>query len=262
MKFFLTHNIKESIKNECLKNINEELCGLILLKEGVYSVFSAANLSNSAQKHFVINPEDYLKAEELGKIIGVYHSHISDNNFLSEYDILNAKNQKLIYICHNVKNDVFDVYNPLLEGEKSKYSVYIGLTFEIGRNDCYSLVKNYLKSECYIDLIETQELIGRNKNWYKQNPNLFFDIFKLNKEIIDLIDYTGQELVGGDILMFDFLNNSCSSCDCDKAPHHLGVYLGRDMLLHHPVNKNSTVDFLNSKYLQSISKVVKVKINE
>ena len=51
-----------------------ECCGLIVQLENKLAYYPCHNLA-TAIEHFILDPEDYARAEESGEIVAVVHSH-------------------------------------------------------------------------------------------------------------------------------------------------------------------------------------------
>jgi proteasome lid subunit RPN8/RPN11 len=223
----LTENLKRDIKNQCLLNKTRESCGLIVKNNKEKNIFPCGNISKEFNK-FIINPNDYLQASlKYEKIIGVYHSHINQNNDFSEFDKLNSKNHNLYFVLYNINTDSFKEYNPI-----SEENPYVGINFCYGVNDCFSLVQKYYKNELNINLHH----IERDNEWYKTNPKLFLDILKQYKNIFVKVEKPCEN----DIIVFKYPKF--------EYPHHLGIYLNGNLLLHHPRNRYSTIENYNNKY--------------
>lgn len=223
----LTNSLKQKIKEHALKNINEEQCGLLLQSGDSLSIFPCKNISSNKTNHFEISPFCYLRAYDEGhnKIMGVYHSQRSESP--SSLDIINKIGHNIYSIIYSVDEDTFiEVTENHL-----KYGKYLGLPFEINKNDCLSIVKNFYKNEFGIILGE----YFRNDNWYKDNPNIIKESYK--KE--DFIQVEKEDLRLGDLLVFSFA--------------HLGIYLEKDLVLHHNRGKLSNIEKLEDPLLNRLS---------
>ena len=71
----ITTQLKQQVAADCFKRGDIEACGFIV--DG--TVVPCENVATNPETGFVIAPEDYAKAEELGTIECVYHSHINSN---------------------------------------------------------------------------------------------------------------------------------------------------------------------------------------
>ena len=61
----------------------EEVCGLVIDNDYFYPCL---NVSETPYNSFKISPDDYIKADELGVITAVFHSHVEDIPVLSALD--------------------------------------------------------------------------------------------------------------------------------------------------------------------------------
>ena len=143
----LTKDIKLSIKKHALREEPNECCGLIYeSKEGAV-VKECENLSPDKSRHFIISPRNYLEATMLGKIKASYHSHTNKVEEFSVTDKLNSQRHNIDYILYNTVYNTFRVYN-----HKKNSIVYADKKFIWGKQDCISLIQNYLKEKINFNL--------------------------------------------------------------------------------------------------------------
>ena len=229
----ITQSIKSEIKNLSHQTENE-ICGF-LLSNG--SLYPCQNKSLNPLYHFSIDPKDYLRANFRG-IELVYHSHQRSNEF-SEFDKINLYNQKLRGLLYCKEKDNFKMFLP-----ESYNNKYVGRAFEIGVSDCLSIVSDYYKEELNIKLPE----IIRGADWYKKNPNIIKENTPTNLKKIE-----NTNIQKNDILAFDMLNNG--------APCHFGIYLGNDIMLHHPRFRLSTIEILNETLKKKLAYGLRLRWN-
>jgi proteasome lid subunit RPN8/RPN11 len=67
----------EKIKKICLMAPKVESCGLFIMESKGDRIlyYPCANVHQTPETDFEISTEDFIVAEKLGKIIGIYHSH-------------------------------------------------------------------------------------------------------------------------------------------------------------------------------------------
>lgn len=214
----LSDKNKQDIRNHALSNPKIEVCGLIVFN-GDYQVVPCKNISSEPIDRFVISPRDYLRAYKTGKIMGYYHSHCNDNNTFTMVDDYYCKTYNLKSFMYNVKADEFH------ESKPSNYVLpYVGREFEIGVNDCYTVIKDYYQRELKITLGDYE----RKEGWYKTNPNLYPD--QIKKESFIIVKSPQKH----DIIFFNDAKKRFIS--------HAGVFLGEGMFLHHEYNKYSNIE--------------------
>ena len=68
-------NWKEDALSHAKEQDPKESCGLLLNIKGKEKYFPCRNLSLNNNQCFMIDPEDYVRADNLGQIISVVHSH-------------------------------------------------------------------------------------------------------------------------------------------------------------------------------------------
>ncbi len=225
----LTENIKSNIKTHALKYKDKEVCGFLYfdkLKKEV-STFPAINKSSRPNVHFSIDPVSYLEVNNLGDILAVYHSHPVKVSEFSLLDKINAENQKIKSILYCTPEDEFYEYEP--KGYKPSY---FGRQFELGKTDCYSIIKEYYKQELNIELPE----IHRNYNWETENPNLYDSTYP-KWSFVKIMDGPIKEtndIKKNDLIFFKRIDK--------KHTFHAAIYLGDGNMLHHPIDNYSRIE--------------------
>lgn len=231
----LSNKNKEIIKSHALEDVSKECCGLIYIKPEEFSleVFKAENKDLDPENYFRISEKDYLKASNLGKIWGYYHSHLEEDRF-SDYDKITAERFKLKAVMYCLKNDKFYEYEPIgLE------LPFVGRDYAIGAIDCFSLIKDYYNKtyNIYIPEIESEYRFIEHKPDHKDNDrvhSILPDFFKDNGFL------QIQELKDGDIILMntpDIL-----------SPVHCAIYKTPNQILHHPFKKKSCLSLYKDIY--------------
>lgn len=227
----LSLNIRKEIEQHSESEFPNECNGLIVKNGESYQVFRCKNLSYHPCDHSILSPLDYINAEKQGKIVAYYHSQESD--FASLMDSYTSYYQNIFSIIYCWKSKKFYVLEPKLKD-------YLNKDFEIGVNDCFSLVCNYYKDNLGIDIGNYY----RNNNWYIEDSGIIKrNIEKENFRIVK--DVKDMEI--NDIILFG---------DKDDIVH-MGIYLGNDMLLHHPRHGKSSIEYMNHHYKSRIALIVR-----
>ena len=68
-------HILSAIQAHAATEYPKECCGLLLALGRKQQYFSCRNIATEPNEEFIIDPEDYAAAEDLGEIIGIVHSH-------------------------------------------------------------------------------------------------------------------------------------------------------------------------------------------
>ena len=125
----------------------KESCGLLIDVKGKEKYFPCKNLSTYSQQCFIIDPEDYAKAEDSGKVLAVIHSHPVTPPVASQADMISCEESGVIWHIVNPKTEQWGFYKP--SGYKPPL---IGRHWVWGITDCWSLVRDWYKENLGITL--------------------------------------------------------------------------------------------------------------
>jgi len=126
-----------------------------------------------------------------------------------------------------------------------EYAELVGRPFELGRYDCFTMVRDLYILNFKIELSN----YARPKDWDADQ----IDIIGLSYEAegFDKVeDWTLKTLNPGDLL--------CMAIGSSKA-NHMAVYVGGNQIVHHKVNSMSDVETLRDFWRKSICYVLRHK---
>ena len=83
----------------------KEACGFLLNIKGKEKYFPCKNLSTYSQQCFIIDPDDFVKAEESGNILAVIHIHPITPPIASQADKISCENSELPWHIVNPKTE-------------------------------------------------------------------------------------------------------------------------------------------------------------
>jgi len=218
------------------KQKEREACGVVYQKNKILFAQKCKNISLNPKHNFEISPAIYLSIKnDSDKISYIYHSHnaILDNDDFSNLDIKCAEMLGVPIILYSTYKDVFKIYDP---SKKINLDNYIGRSFEIGKYDCFTLIKEFFEKEFntnmslfikkdYKCLTTAQELIEENLSvniWEKMG-------FKMLKNEKNLNIY--------DVLIIKL-----------HSLKHFALYIGDEKILHQPINSVSRIDEYSNIY--------------
>jgi len=213
------------IKYHALNDNPNECCGLIIETGNKNIAVPTRNCAENKEHNFSINPYDYMMATDIGKPVGFYHSHCSNNEQFSDLDIHTSVNHKLPMLLYNIISDNFKIYNE----SEDKLSKYIGIKFQYNVSDCASLIQNFYKNEFNIHLPH----VHRDSSWAEKTPQL------ISENISNFGFKQTKDLKYGDIIVTKFLN---------EHPRHLMIYVGNNQILHNRRDSYSMIEEYSYNY--------------
>lgn len=191
------------------KEFPRESCGLVVIASGLELYIPCRNLAERLSD-FIMDPEDYARAEDMGDVVGVVHSHPNVSSKPSQADLVACEKSGLPWHIVSVPGGIWETITPA--GYRAPY---IGRQFAHGILDCYTLVRDWFAGERGITLPD----FDRSEEWWNRGQSLYMENFrKAGFEIAD------DGLLPGDVILMQIRS---------KVPNHAAVYLGNDVILHH-----------------------------
>tara|TARA_R100000234_G_scaffold108241_1_gene79596 strand:- start:37 stop:621 length:585 start_codon:yes stop_codon:yes gene_type:complete len=166
----------------------------------------------TAHQCFIIDPEDYVRADNTGDITAIVHSHPVTPAVASEADKISCEESNLPWYIVNPKTETWGYYEPC--GYKPDL---IGQPWVWGVSDCWSLVRRYYKEKLNIEL----------RDWERPTtPEEFINdpMFERCAEATGFRELKSDEnLKNGDLLFMSILANGLN---------HVAIFLDGDVLHH------------------------------
>ena len=205
----------------------KESCGLLLNIKGKERYYPCRNLSMTEHQCFIIDPEDYVKADNIGDIIGVVHSHPITPPNPSQADKIGCEDSNLPWHIVNPKTQQWAYLEPC--GYKPPI---LGRQWVWGVTDCWALVRDWYREEKAIDLMKgirplcpeqfvnspMSEEHGDGHNFLRQAG---FRLLEPN-----------EKLENGDVLLMSIFS---------KGLNHAAVFVNGDVL-HHLTDRLSCIE--------------------
>ncbi len=205
-------NWKESALIHAKEQDPKESCGLLLNIEGKKSYHPCRNLSITQHQCFIIDPEDYVKADDRGEIIAVIHSHPIDPPSPSRADKVSCEHSNLPWHIVNPKTEEWGYCEPT--GYKPPL---LGRQWVWGVTDCYALVKDWYKEERNIELKDYKRPVTPQE--FHDNP--FFE--KCAPDAGFRLLRPDEALINGDLLFMKIFGNGLN---------HVALFLNGEVLHH------------------------------
>ena len=224
-------------KDAALKHAKEqdprESVGVLIVIKGKEQYYPCNNLSTYSQQCFILDPEDYVKADALGEITAIVHSHPVTPPSPSQADKVSCEQSGLKWHIVNPKTETWGYCEPT--GYKPPL---IGRQWVWGVTDCWSLVRDYYKEQHNIQLLDYQR---------PTTPQDFLDnpLFEQYAERTGFGELNKDEkLQKGDVLLMSILHPTLN---------HVAIFLG-DEILHHLADRLSTREPYNEWLLKCTGK--------
>tara|TARA_R100000742_G_C4279044_1_gene102736 strand:- start:3598 stop:4311 length:714 start_codon:yes stop_codon:yes gene_type:complete len=232
-------NLAEGIKDQALAHAKEdfpkEAVGLVHVVKGKNRYFKCKNIAETPDEHFILDPDDYLKAETKGEITAVVHSHPKTSPAPSPADMVACEASGLPWFIVNPNTETWGSYTP-----NGFELPYVGREFSHGIVDCYSLVRDFYKREFNLELND----YNRRDQWWYKGENMYLDNFA--KEGFKEIDIS--EVGYGDLFLMQLES---------PVPNHAAIYLDQGIVLHHVQGRLSSRDVYGGYYQKVTAKVLK-----
>jgi len=196
----------------------KEAVGLLVNVKGKQKYYPCQNLAITSHQEFILNPEDYVKADNLGEIIGIFHSHPITPPTPSQADRISCEHSNLPWYIVNPKTEQWAELKP--EGYKPKLC---GRPWVWGVTDCWSLVRDWYKQEKGIELIDYDRSMTPQD--FLENP--LFEKYAKDTGFRELDNNEPPKV--GDVLLMSIMHPTLN---------HVAIFLG-DMVLHHLADRLS-----------------------
>lgn len=202
--------ILDKIIEHALETPQRECCGFAVVEKGKLRYFPCRNVATS-NTEFIIHPEDYVRADELG-IVGVVHSHLNGSPMPSMADLVGCEQSGLPWFIVAIPNGAYHRFEP------THYKAPLhGRPFVHGVLDCFSLARDYY-AEIGVEVLDFE----REDEWWLKDRNLL---------TVDNFEKAGFRVVtDGTLQEHDGVIMQNGKTD---RPNHVGVYLGDGVMLHH-----------------------------
>ena len=227
-------NLAHSIVEDLQKDYPREGCGVILNKRGKLQWIYCTNEAEE-EEEFKISPKEYVSARLKGDIYAVVHSHPDSSSELSEADKSASDFLGIPYYVFSIPNGEYTIYEP-----ETNSIPLLGRDYEFGKNDCWSLARDYYREKLNIEL----PTLKFEDDWWDKGLNYFDDLF----DVFGF--YEVKQPQEHDIILFNVM--------C-KIPNHCGIYVGEDIFMHHAVNRLSCRESIHTLWGRYITRYARCK---
>lgn len=255
----LTKPLKQAIITHALDCYPAECCGVIVDDKYIPCTNTAHD-----NEQFILCPKDFARAESLGEIQAIVHSHPDGGVLPSDLDKLQIELHGVAWVIVAVSKQEY--------GDEPSFGVYepcgyrpplLGRAYIHGVQDCYAIVRDFYERELGIMMNDYE----RTDAWW-ENANhepLYEKHFA--KEGFIKVDLDGSQtdhLQYGDVLL----------CRVGRTHHvnHALIWLGDNgtlksettppcvgntLILHHPHGRQSVREIYGQGWANRVSMVVR-----
>lgn len=221
-----------------------EACGLLVFTAAGLCYWPCRNLAPESRDRFVIDPEDWIAAEDAGEVLAVFHSHPDATAHPSLTDRIACFKSGLPWLIAAWPGGAIVEIEP-----GASASPLVGREFEFGVQDCYTLIQDYFLRELGITLPDYDREDDfwvpkrRDDGTWQGGRELYLEGF----ESAGFVAVDGQPRKHDVILM---------NVAADVS-NHGAVYIGDGLILHHLYGRLSTRDPYGGYWLRCTTKVLR-----
>jgi proteasome lid subunit RPN8/RPN11 len=230
----MTNDWKVAALEHARRDYPREACGLVIVEKGREVYFPCRNLADGAD-HFVLDPEDYARAEDRGEIVAVFHSHPNAPATPSEADRAACEASRLPWHIAGFPAVCWASIEPC------GYEVpLIGREWQHGTMDCYGIIRDYYRQVRGIELLD----FVRRNDWWTAGENMYLDNFE--RAGFTKIDVDSVQV--HDVVLMQIFS---------PVPNHGAVYANDGIILHHLANRLSSRDVYGGYYRKHTTHVLR-----
>jgi len=190
----------------------KESVGLLLNVKGKKRYYPCQNLAITSYQEFILNPEDYVKADKTGEIVAVIHSHPLTAPVPSQADKVSCEDSGLPWHIVNPKTEEWGYLEP--SGYKAPI---LGRQWVWGVTDCWSLVRDWYKETKDIELRDWERPLTHDE--FVENPMFESCAWRTGFRKLR----SDEKLLDGDLLFMSI---------CSRGLNHVAIFLNGDVLHH------------------------------
>ena len=229
----LSSEIQKRFEEHSRLTPQREACALVVVFKGRQSLVTCENASID-DNQFRIRAEDYARAEALGQVVAVLHSHCDVGPEPSQTDRVACEASGLPWWIYSLSLSTWAELKP------SGYEApLVGREYTFGVLDCYSIIRDWYKIERGIILDDIERYDGMLEAG--------IDLYGQNFARFGFAKYNGP-LERGDVLVMQIGG---------KVPNHAALYLGDDQILHHAVERLSSRDVYGGFWRKNLAYVLR-----
>ena len=226
---------KDIVLQQAQKESPKEICGLLTIYKGKEKYFPCKNIAEDKGEYFILDPDDWIKAEDEGEVIAVIHSHPNHPPYPSDADLASCEYLDLPFYIVTPETEQWHYLKP--SGYKKGL---IGREWVWGVQDCWSLIHDWYAEKKNIKLKHWER--PKSPREFSNNP--LFEYAASSTGFIELENTV--DLKEGDVLLMDTTNTG--------KLNHVALYLGNQTILQHCVKRLSCRELYDKEHIDCTKK--------
>lgn len=245
---YILKNTKEAMLNHAAACYPREACGLLVNRQYI----ECENIATS-DSEFKINPRDVVKAEKLGKIEAIVHSHPNGSTKPSTFDLIQMQYHNVPWII--VAYPEIDIK---VHAVKKYTAPLINREYIHGVLDCYSIVRDYYSRELGIEI----ENFERQDKWWESasNSDLYIDNFA-SQGFVQVQDLQRHDVILCRVQPTEYVNHALIYLGNDGSltSETTEAVIGEHLVLHHPYMRRSRREIYGNVWQERTAIIVRHK---
>lgn len=103
----------------------QEVCGFIIVENGILKSEPAQNISIFKNDIFEIHPLEILRKIKSGKLAAIYHTHPASTEEESKFDRFNCENSCIPFVIYSKESQKFNLLIPKIIQVKKEYATML-----------------------------------------------------------------------------------------------------------------------------------------
>jgi len=204
-----------------------ECCGLLVTGPRGDRLVRAKNLAIQPGREFDLDPDAWLEVEDDETVSAVYHSHPNGTSEPSLADKSACESSGLPWHIVGYPGGSHTLIDP-----SGFDAPYLERPYVHGVHDCYSIVRDWYRRECGVELPD----FDRRDGWWNRGENLYVDNFA----------DCGFTQISDEPKLGDLFLMQVGS----RKPNHAAIYMGDGTILHHVYGNLSSLDAWGGYWLK------------
>ncbi|MBC8638263.1 C40 family peptidase [Caballeronia sp. EK] len=222
-----------------------ECCGVVVVLPRTNNVhYVACNNIRQETEHFIIDPKDYVRAEDTGRVVAIAHSHVYEPPVPSLADLAGIERTGLPWLIVNVPIGSHTITQP--SGFKAPL---LGRPFVHGVHDCYALVR-----DAYAEQGIALNDYARRYGWWNDEDGS--NLYRENFAAEGFVPVIVHSPTSDDLKLlrpFDLILMNIRA----RRENHMAIYLGGGVILHHLIGTASRREAYQEFYQRRTTAVLR-----